>query len=231
MALTVASLARGSSTSNTTSYTTASFTPTAARTLFVVAKLSAISSSTTMNTVSGLSGTWTLFNNLYVSGLASGTQFTVHTCSNYSGTGSLSIGNTDSATHAMWGVYEIANGDTSNPIVASSWKTVVNSSTTGLSITMDSPADTNNRPFSAWFNDNNTSGQADPATGWTELDDIAVGSPNGTLETQWFNTAFDTGAGVSFLAGTYSGAGVAFELAVPSTGGGTVNSSAFMTFF
>lgn len=216
MALTTTTLADASSTTDGTTYTTASISPTAGRLLLVFAHLAGIGTATATS-VSGLSGTWAniggsfRYNTNY--------DLSAHWCTNYTGTGTLTITNADSATHGLWTVVEVNGADTTTPIVASSFKTSSPGSVNSVSITLNAAANSANRPFAAYGCDNNTAGQAAPRASWTEFSDRGVSTPTGVLQTQWRADAFETTASVTWTGGPYTSAGIAFEVAAAAAGG------------
>lgn len=215
MAIGINSRDSGSSTSNSTSYTTGTVTPSAGNLLVAIVAMGGIGADTT-STVSGLSGTWTNRGHFYdTTGIGTFT-FDVVTCSNWSGSGTLTLGNTDSATACLWSIFDASGVNNAAPVAASSFKTVANAAASSLSITLNSAANANNRPISAWAKNNNASGTMTPQTSWTEIHEVAIGAPNTTFETQWRSDQFDTAAGVSFSDGTFGCAGVAFELVAAS---------------
>lgn len=202
----------GSSTSNSTSYTTGTVTPTAGDLLVAIVMMEGIGADVT-STVSGLSGTWTNRGHFYDTTGIGTTTYDVVTCSNWSGSGTLTLGNTDSATACLWSIFSATGADNSSPVVAGSFKTVANNAASSLSITLNAAANANNRPFSAWGKNNNAINTLTPQTNWSEIHEVAIGAPNTTFETQWRSDQFDTAAGVTFSDGTFAGSGVAFELA------------------
>lgn len=213
MAISVTSRDSGSSTTNATTYTTNTVTASAGELLVVIVCMGGIGVDTT-STVSGLSGTWTNRGHFYDTTGITATTYDVITCSDWSGSGTLTLGNTDSATACLWSIVGVTGADNTNPVVASSFQSVQNNATTSLSITLNAAADSNNRPFSAWAKNNNAAGTMTPQTNWTEIHEVAIGAPNTTFETQWRSDAFDTAAGVTFSDGTFAGSGIAFEMAV-----------------
>ncbi len=218
MAIGVNSRDSGSSTTNATSYTTGTVTPAAGNLLVVIMCMGGIAVDTT-STVSGLSGTWTNRGHFYDTTGIGTTAYDVVTCSNWSGSGTLTLGNTDAATACLWSIFDVSGADNSSPVVAGSFKTVANNAASSLSITLDAAADSNNRAFSAWAKNNNAANTLTPQTNWTEIHELAIGAPNTTFDTQWRSDQFDTAAGVTFSDGTFAGSGVAFEIAAAAAVG------------
>lgn len=210
MPITATKLTDAASTTDGTTYTTASISPVAGRVLLVLSQLAGIGTATA-TTVSGLSGTWTNI----------GPSFRYNTnyalsaawCSDYTGTGTLALTNTDSATHGLWCVIEVDGADTTSPIVSGSWSTSSPGSVSAVTITLPSPASSANRVFAGYGCDNNTAAQAAPRASWTELSDRGVGTPTGVLQTQWRSDAHETTASVTWTGGPYTSAGFAFEVA------------------
>src|SRR5678815_4276459 len=166
----------------------------------------------TTSTVSGLSGTWVNQGHFYDTTGIGSTTYDVITCSDWSGSGTLTLGNTDSATACLWSIFSVTGANNSAPVAASSFKSVQNNAASSLSITLNAAANANNLPFSAWAKNNNALGTMTPQTNWTEIHEVAIGAPNTTFETQWRSDQFDTAAGVTFSDGTFAGSGVAFEI-------------------
>lgn len=213
MAISVTSRDSGSSTTNSTTYTTGTVTPAAGDLLVVIVCMGGIGADTT-STVSGLSGTWTNQGHFYDTIGIGSTTYDVIVCSDWSGSGTLTLGNTDSATACLWSIFSVTGADNANPVVSGSFKSVQNNSTNNLTITLNAAADADNRPFSAWAKNNNALGTLTPQTSWTEIHEVAIGAPNTTFETQWRSDQFDTAAKVTFSDGTFAGSGIAFEIAV-----------------
>lgn len=213
MAISVSSVTSGSSTTNATTYATASITPTTGRVLVVVTQMSGIGTDVA-STVAGLSGTWNSITRFW----SSSTAFSINAfwCTNYTGTGTLTLGNTDSATHCIWSVFLVDGAEISAPIVAGSPVSGISSGSVGsFSLTLPSPADSNNRPFSGWSYNANTANIALPRTNWTEIHDNVVSTPSGTLETQWRSDAHETTASISLDLGTTATIqGLAWEMAI-----------------
>lgn len=214
MAISVNALITASSTSNAASYNTASITPTSGRVLVAVFTFTGIGSDVT-GTISGLSATWNSIGRIWDSGAAR--ELTAFYATNYTGSGALTLGNSDSATTCVWSVYEIDGADTSSPIVASSFKTLVSTTTTTPTITLNAAAGSSNRPFSAFACANNTANQIAPRTNWTEIHDDVESTPSSNLETQWRSDAFETTASATGPSAIYLG--VAWETAIAATGG------------
>lgn len=216
MVITATVLTEAASTANTP-YATASISPTAGRVLLAFTQVGGIGTATA-STVSGLSGTWT---NVGGSNRFISRDIAAHWCSDYTGTGTLTIDNGDAGTSGLWCVIEIDGADTSNPVVAGSFQFVSAGSVNAVSITLNAAAGPDNRPFAAFGNDNNTSGQATPRANWTELSDRGIGAPTQVLETQWRSDAFDTAASVDWVAGPYTSGGIALEIAAAGAAGST----------
>lgn len=210
MAISVAVLHENASTANATTYdTTVSISPTAGRVLLVFTQLSGIGTATA-STITGLSGTWTNVGGSFRFNTIQSLE--VFTCTNYTGSGTLIIGNTDSATNCIWCIIEIDGADTTTPVVAGSFKTVSPGSVNSVSMTMNAPANSNNRAFVAFACNNNTSAQGAPVTDYVELSDRGIATPSAVLETQWDNTVFQTAAGVTWTGGPYFSGGIGVEI-------------------
>src|SRR5678816_47809 len=132
MAIGVTSRDSGSSTSNSTTYTTGTVTPTAGDLLVVIVCMGGIGADTT-STVSGLSGTWTNQGHFYDTTGIGTTTYDVITCSDWSGSGTLTLGNTDSATACLWSIFGVTGANNSAPVAASSFKSVQNNAASSLS--------------------------------------------------------------------------------------------------
>lgn len=225
MAIAATVLASGTSTTDGTSFTTASISP-AADSLLLVFTSSSISTGTAPTvTPSGLGLTFT---NQAEQGWGSPTSpvrrlvaFTAQ-CGGSPGSGAISFSMSASSTDCAWVVIEITGHDTTTPVAQA--VTAFSDSTSGNtgSITLASPANADSRPFSWWGVRDNVN--ATPDSGWTELADIVGSSPSMGYDAQWKSDGFDTSAGATFdLAQRWGG--IAIEIAasggaVPAEGTG-----------
>lgn len=220
MAISITSLTSGASTTNTTTYTTASISPASGQVIVAWFGASGIATDIA-NTCSGLGGTWVTQGHLYPAAGLTNRQLTLFTCTNYSGSGTLTFGNTDSCTNGVWSVFLVSGANTTTPIVAGSFVTNTSgaSNVSTLSVTLNSPADSNNRPIAFYCGDNNTTNFISPRTNWTEIHDFGTINPSLAADTQWRSDAFETTASGTWTDGvTYFTAIMAAEVAAASTG-------------
>lgn len=214
MAIGATVLTSGSSTANATTYATASISPTAGRVLLGFTSISGIGAAVA-STITGVSGTWTNITGANRSTSVGLTTYdlAVFTCLNYSGSGTLTVGNTDSGTSAAWSIVEVTGADTTTPVVIGAIKNVSPGDVSTTTITLDSPANANNRPFALFVCNNNAAGQVAPRANWTELTDVAIGTPGLQLQVQWRSDAFETTASADYTGGPYTAAAVGIEVA------------------
>lgn len=219
----IALTARGTINSSTdaSSYATAAFTP-SANVLLVACYAVHRGGSTnpTTPTVSG-HGTWTTANDfLYLAtGIGRGRLFV---CGTDTGAtpGSAAVtfdqgGVTQLGAEAS--VFELSGTDLTSSggssTVAQCFvqapNTTANATGTSGAVTLAAAGNANNRPFSWWSHAANE--VTAPATGWTEVDDLAHAAPANGSESQWHATTFDTAAAASWV-GSVAFGGIAFEI-------------------
>ena len=88
---------------------------------------------------------------------------------------------------------------------------------TSGSVTLNSPASTDNRPISCFFH--NVQEATTPQTNWTELDDLANTATARAVESQYRGDAFDTAAGASWTTSSAWGAIAAEVIVAPAISG------------
>jgi hypothetical protein len=214
MALAVNNLATSSSGTNTDTYTTASFTPTASS--LIIACYSATNGALPPTpTVTGGSLTWTAIDNflwdtttqgkLFVfAAQASGSPSSMTVTFDH-GVGSGTIG-------AEWSVFEATGSDVANGVsqcFVQKIKSTADSTGTSVSITLAAASNSNNRPF-LWvihFANQATTER----TNWTEIGDTNHSLPSTGAESQWRSDTFETTASASWLTSSGFGA-IAFEI-------------------
>src|SRR5574338_656638 len=228
MAISVTSLTSGQSTSNTTSYATASISPTAGRVVFVIVPGTGGASGTNW-TVSGLSGTWNRFGGSFHSG-ANSKKYDGFWCTDFSGSGPLTLGNTASMTACLWSVFEVDGADTTTPVVTSNVVTGDSGTTNvaSLSLTLAAAASSDNRSFGAFGDDDNTLADHVAGTNFTSIHTMGIGTPTQGGITEWRSDAFTTTVSASNSVGTNSFLfwGMAWEVAAAAAGGGSTTASA-----
>lgn len=215
MAITATSLTASSSTANAATYATASISPTTGRVLLAFVSMTGIGAAVA-TTITGLSGTWTNIGGSYLpTSLGAGSyDCAALYCTNYTGTGTLTLGNTDSATACVWDVIEIDGANTTTPIVTAATKKVdLGASVSTPTLTLDSPADSTNRAFVGFTAVSSSATIAAARTSWTELAEVAQSTPSINLQCQWRSDTFETTAGVTYTGGPFAAAAVAVEVA------------------
>lgn len=225
MAISVTSLTSGSSTSNVTSYATASITPTAGRVVFVAVSGTGLIAGTHW-TVTGLSGTWNRFADHFYSN-ANSKHIDVFWCTDFTGSGTLTLGNTDSATGCLWSVFEVDGADTTTPVVTSNVVSGNSGATNvaSLSLTLSAASNSNNRPFAVFTDDDNTAADHVARTNWTAIHTNGVITPAQGHLTEWRSDTFETTASMSNSVGTatFLMAGIAWEVKAAATGSTTAS--------
>lgn len=195
MSLSITSLTSGADTTNTTTYTTASISPEPGQVIIAWFGASGIATDIA-NTCSGLGGTWVTQGHLYPAAGLTTRQLTLFTCTDYSGSGTLTFGNTDSCTNGVWSVFLVSGANTTTPIVPGSFVTNTSgaSNVSTLSVTLNAAANAANRPIHFYCGDNNTTNFIDPKTNWTEIHDFGTTTPSLAADTAWRSGGFDTTA-------------------------------------
>lgn len=128
-------------------------------------------------------------------------------------------------TGMRWHVIELTGVSTSGTngsgAVGQIVKTAENATATNganFTVTLASPVTTNSRSF-AFFGANASTIGNNPLSGWTELDESAQASPSQLIASYWHSTAFQTTAGMANATGANETAGlIAFELLEPAGG-------------
>lgn len=119
-------------------------------------------------------------------------------------------------THCSASFYHVTGVDVSGGIAAAFVQTVTNSgSATSGTVTLAAASHADNRPIACFAHVINE--VTTPQTNWTELDDLAGGSPVRGMDTQYRDDAFDTAAGASWATSAAWG-GIASEIKAASSG-------------
>lgn len=217
MAIAATVLDSGISTTDGTSFATASISP-AANSLLLVFGASSGSTLAPTITASGLSLSWTTQKDQPFGSSTTDVRrlaaFTAQ-CGGAPGSGAITLSMDATSTHAAWLVIEITGHDTSAPIPQAVSGKDDSTSATSLPLTLAAPVDANSRAFSWWGSRSGAAGS--PQTNWTELYDMVTSSPSMSHEGQWRSDAFDTAADVTFPAQRIGG--IALEVAVATAGG------------
>lgn len=235
MALTVNHLVSNVSASDSQTYTTASFTPTANALIIACFHNSFDTGGWTSNypTISDTAGlTWSsdlLFNDkdphnhwLVNSGNVTGAR-NMWAAQAPSSPGAMTVTinwgtlGAPAPKNAMWSVFEVIGSDVVNGVaqtfvqLVASAPTIFGSSPgTSATTTLAAANNSNNRPF-LWVIHSNLAEATTPRTNWTELGDVNTSDHNVSMETQWRSDAFETTASASWTTSSdYSL--VAFEI-------------------
>lgn len=184
-------LAPTSTTTNATSYATASYTPAANSLLVVIVFATATLS---VGSLSGLGLTW----NKYISGTFSGSTIYVYWAKvdGSPATGAITFNcSDDSATGCFIASHEVSGHDhvTRIPIKQSVFNVATSTNATG---TFSQNLDTNNG-YIAGFAGALTSGVSTVPTGWTQSSDGAISNPTANFFTGRRSTG-ETGATITF---------------------------------
>lgn len=232
MALTLASLDGSWSTTNSTSYTTASFTYTAGRLLVVL--ISQVRAATTAwagtPTVKWTtSGTALTRKGTGLDFVTAATNRRRLECFVYTGgagiTDTLTISTSDTVALIGdgWSVVQWDGWDSTvaTPDLAIV-QLVTNSGTaTSGSATLAAAGDSLNRPMSVWEHAANQA--TTPRTNWTELHDVAGNNPTTGFESQYRSDAFETTASASWVTSSdWGGLAVEIKALVPLAAPATV---------
>jgi len=195
--VTVTKLTRGTSTTDATSYATASVTPTANK---VVVIIFGYRDSAAVPTVSGCGLTWTLIDGntgLYgYWGIAASPS-----------SGAITMTFTgDACTSCAWSVFELDHANTTTPIVQTAKD---GKSGSDGSVGLGAFSSVDNATFGGFMhmaNESSTEG-----AGFTEIDDVSVATNSVGLITEWKDTN-DTDVGASWST-VANWVGLAFEVA------------------
>jgi len=197
-------------TTNLTSYASASWTPPTADLLIVFCQNSAASAAAAVTpTVSGNSITYveiaTVINDinrisLFAANLSGATA---------GATTFAFAGNTQTTFRASF--FQATGVNLTGGVAAAFVQKPTNSgaAATSGSVTLAAAGHADNRPISGFYHLANE--QSTPRTSWTELDDLRLGTPAATLETQYRSDAFETTASATW-ATSVIWAGIAAEL-------------------
>lgn len=188
MAISIASKTRGSSTTDGTSFATASVTP-AANALMLLAIAPVQGSGSTTPTVTGNGLTWVSIDGGEYGGSGSGRQvhlFRALGASPSAGAITMDFGATTQIAIA-WALSECTGMDTSGTngsgAIVQSGKQVPSSSGTGLVVTLSAFASASNAAF-GMFSHGTNEGHT-PGSGFAELDDVGAATPEIRLQTEW----------------------------------------------
>ena len=222
-ALSATNLASSGDTTNTTAYTTASFTPTA--NLLIVAFFDASRGSSTapdIPTLSGGSLSWSQVGDLTWTTTGT-TRFRV-TCFAAQVGGSPSS-MTVTATYAnaltgcQWSVFQVSGSDVANGVAQCFVQAVASSANltgTSISITLSSAGNANNRAFLCVAHASNETYTI--ATNWSQIGAGGNNSPSTSIGSQWRSDTFDTNPNTSWTTSTNYG-GIGFEVKADTSGG------------
>ncbi len=208
-------LTSGSSTTNSSSYTTASISPSAGKLILVAVSFNVFSGVTpTSISVSGCGLTWDQAATIEFSGTS--TRLSVFRAVGTPSAGTLTISQSGGGSIAgcIWQVVEIGQVQTGSNGASALLQTVSNS-TTGNSpntfnLTLGALSDpTNNGVIAFWTND--VPGTYSPSSGYTELADLTAASSEGAAST--YAVPGTTTPGVTQSVDFSDIAGIAFELA------------------
>ncbi|HEY9338760.1 MAG TPA: hypothetical protein VIQ79_30210, partial [Kribbella sp.] len=211
MAISATLLTSGTSTTDGSSFTTASITP-AASSLLLVFVTNAVTGGADA-TLSGLSATWTRPVNQAAS---SSTKLSVHWAQLGAspGSGALSISTSVATGSIVWHVVQVTGHNTAAPVVQTPAAT--GASSTAASLTYAAAGNAANRLLYAC----GVAGSATqtPRTNWAELADLTVATPSCSLETQWRSDATETtGSSTLSVANLWATAGVEIAAAATTT--------------
>lgn len=226
MAIAQSLLTENQSSTDTTSYATASISP-AANSLLLVWTTSYIAAGTSPAVaVSGLSLT---FNALSCSPVGTSRRLFgfIAQCGASPGSGALTFTMSDAGSGGtslgcVWSVIQITGHDQGNPVVQCATNTTA--SGVSLTIALATSSNADNRPFSAWAL--NLAEAMTERANWAEISDRTMAVPNVAVETQWRATDFTTDdASVGWTTST-AARGIAIEIqaaqiATPAQGSGT----------
>jgi hypothetical protein len=226
MAVSIANLTSGSDPTSTTSWSTASITPTANNLILISFVLRNGSSvNPTVSSVTGNSLTWVLVNSINYdsSGTSRRTKFVYRALGSSPTSGAVTItaGETDSG--AIWTVDQFSGVDTSGTngsgaIVQSATNKDEAASSSTLTVTLSAFSSSANATFgvfaSADGNDTTTAG-----TGFSKIGDVASTNANVAIRlTSEFKSTNDTSVDMTFLtAGQIGGIAIEIKAAAAST--------------
>lgn len=216
MAITRSDLTSGSSTTDATSYGTASITPGADRLVLLAVTQQSATNPPATPTASGNGLTWVQIATIqYTSGTRNrrATLFRTMGASPSSGAVTIDFGG-ETQTSCAWSINEFDGVETggthgSGAVVQSS---TGSGSGTSFSISLSAFSASINRPFACWGID--ASQAITPESGYTELHEVQVSesSVSHSLETEWHATATDTSVTATTSPSRLWG-GVAIEIA------------------
>lgn len=227
MAVTESPLTSGSSTTNASSYNTASITP-SANVLILVAVLSAINVLPNAPTLSGNSLTYvqiaTVTFNTIATPLSRLTLFRAMGASPSTGPITIDFGGQTQGS-CLWSVAEFAGvntgGTNGSAAIVQSATNQVNASASALTVTLGAFSSVDNATYGAFGSD--VVGSFTPGTDFSEIHDVNIATPSGTLFTEWKATN-DTSVDATPNTTADMG-GIAVEIAAAGGGSSSVSPS------
>lgn len=215
MAIATTNLVTDSTDTDATSYTTASFLPTASSLLIAAYDVQRTTSNPTTPTVSGGSLTWELIAEDLWADAATDRKFFIYAAQASGSPSSMAVTFDHGATTmigAEWSVFQVTGSDVANGVVQCFVQVPIlasNTAATSATITLNDPASADNRPFMmAVHAANETTAER---ANWTPIGTTSHGAPNNALGTQWRSDVFETTASASWSTSAVKGA-VAWEI-------------------
>lgn len=217
MTINGSALTTGSDTAGSLQYVTASVAPAADRTLFLAASTTrGATGDYGVSSVVGLGLTWTLVGGGSTE-LVDGTRrrlsmWRADTGGSAPTPGTIALNCNLSPNSAQWAVLEVSGADNDAPVVQ--FKEATASAAETITATFDSAPDAGNGIIAAtvtFLQD-----AISPGSGYTELTDVNINAPSGTMETEW------RADGVTTASATWTGASSAMMIAVEVASAGAV---------
>lgn len=202
------------SSTDATSYTSASWTPASALIIAFVGSVNTASPPPNQPTMSGNGITWTAIDTSLTSDSKTRiTMFAANGAGASAGVTTVSFG-AQTQRDCQVSFLQVDGSDVANGVVQTIVQHPTSTATaaTSLSITLSAASNSNNRPVAGFVNSN--TGDVTPRTNWTEYFDATTDAHN--LDSQYRSDAFDTTASASNgISGFW--AGIAAEIKAPST--------------
>jgi len=212
LAIAITLLSQGGSTTDASSFATASVSPGSDRWLVADVASGKSVGPITQPTVSGLSLTWFTENfSQSAAGARAASRFYAWTGTS-PGSGAVTfdfVG--DTQTSATWAVYEITGASTSDPFVQTVGA-VPGGGSLSISVTLAAFSDSNNRPLIAA--EHATAEVSDPEAGYTELADQTQTAGAIGFAVAWHSSTTDTTPSYSWATSTSNRIAIASEIAI-----------------